>query len=99
MDGWVQPDSCIGRDRRRKFPAGRGAALAKVRCMDTMLRVMTLLPGLDWAALVVFFGGWAGYAWFARERAATHMSILATTNRIRRQWMMQTTHRDVRVVD
>jgi uncharacterized membrane protein len=67
--------------------------------MDAMLRVMTLLPGLDWVALVVFFGGWAGYAWFARRRAATHMSILATTNRIRRQWMMQTTHRDVRVVD
>jgi uncharacterized membrane protein len=67
--------------------------------MDAMLRVMTLLPGLDWVGLVVFFGGWAGYAWFARRRAATHMSILATTNRIRRQWMMQTTHRDVRVVD
>jgi uncharacterized membrane protein len=61
--------------------------------------MMTVLPWADWVALVVFSGGWAGYAWFARARAGTHMSILATTNRIRRQWMLQTTYREVRVVD
>ncbi|WP_372525638.1 DUF599 domain-containing protein [Piscinibacter sp.] len=67
--------------------------------MEPLIKVMTVLPWLDWVAVVVFFGGWVGYAWFARERAGTHMSILATTNRIRRQWMLQTTYRDVRVVD
>jgi len=67
--------------------------------MEPLIKVMAVLPWLDWAALVVFFGGWAGYAWFARARAGTHLSILATTNRIRRQWMLQTTYREVRVVD
>jgi len=67
--------------------------------MEALIKVMTLLPWFDWAALAVFFGGWAGYAWFARHRAGTHASILATTNRIRRQWMLQTTYREVRVVD
>ncbi|HEX6703569.1 MAG TPA: DUF599 domain-containing protein [Albitalea sp.] len=67
--------------------------------MEPLLNVMTLLPWIDWAAIVVFFGGWAGYAWFARHRAATRPSILATTNRIRRDWMLQTTWRDARVID
>ncbi|HJV94816.1 MAG TPA: DUF599 domain-containing protein [Albitalea sp.] len=67
--------------------------------MEPLIKVMAVLPWVDWAALAVFFGGWAGYAWFARARAGTHLSILATTNRIRRQWMLQTTYREVRVVD
>lgn len=67
--------------------------------MESLIKVMALLPWPDWLAVVVFFGGWAGYAWFARHRAGTRPSILATTNRIRRQWMLQATYRDVRVVD
>ncbi|TMH10466.1 MAG: DUF599 domain-containing protein, partial [Betaproteobacteria bacterium] len=67
--------------------------------MDTLIKALTLLPWFDVAAVIVFFAGWIGYAWFARHRAATFPSILATTNRIRRQWMLQTTYRDVRVVD
>ncbi len=67
--------------------------------MESLIKVMALLPWPDWLAVVVFFGGWAGYAWFARQRAGTRPSILATTNRIRRQWMLQATYRDVRVVD
>lgn len=67
--------------------------------MESLVKLMSLLPWLDWLAVVVFFGGWAGYAWFARHRAGTRPSILATTNRIRRQWMLQATYRDVRVVD
>ncbi len=67
--------------------------------MELTLKVLTLLPWSDWAALLVFFAGWAGYANFARRRAASHASILATTNRIRRLWMLQVTHREVRVVD
>lgn len=67
--------------------------------MEPMIKVMALLPWPDWVAVMMFFGGWAGYAWFARQRAGTRPSILATTNRIRRQWMLQATYRDVRVVD
>lgn len=67
--------------------------------METLFKALTFLPWPDWLALFVFFGGWAGYAGFARKRAGTQPSILATTNRIRRQWMLQTTYRDARVVD
>jgi len=67
--------------------------------VETPIKLMTLLPWFDWAAVVIFFGGWAGYAWFARHRAKTRPSILAATNRIRRQWMLQATYRDVRVFD
>ncbi len=67
--------------------------------MELILKVFTLLPWFDWGALCVFFFGWSGYAWFARRRAATHPSILATTNRIRRLWMLQVTHREARVID
>jgi len=67
--------------------------------MEAMVKVLTLLPWVDWAAVVVFFSGWAGYAWFARHRAMTQPSVLASTNRIRQEWMLQTTYRDVRVID
>jgi uncharacterized membrane protein len=67
--------------------------------MDTLLKLMGLLPWADWLAVTVFFSAWAGYAWFATARAQAQPSILASTNRIRRQWMLQTTYRDVRVVD
>jgi uncharacterized membrane protein len=67
--------------------------------MDLVLTVFKLLPWHDWVALAVFFGGWVGYAWFARSLAGRRPSILASTNRIRRQWMLQTTYREVRVID
>ncbi len=67
--------------------------------MEIALKVVSLLPWIDWLAVMAFFGGWSGYAWFARHRALTHPSILATTNRIRRAWMLQATYREVRVVD
>jgi uncharacterized membrane protein len=67
--------------------------------MKTLPLIFNFLSVLDWLALAVFVGGWAGYAWFARHWAQTRPSILASTNRIRRQWMLQTTYRDVRVLD
>ena len=67
--------------------------------MELLLKIIEVLPWLDWAAVVVFFCGWAGYAQFARRRAQSHPSILATTNRIRRDWMLQATYREVRVLD
>jgi uncharacterized membrane protein len=67
--------------------------------MDRMLSALGLLPWIDWVALIVFLAGWWGYLGFAKARARTHPSVLATTNRIRREWMVQTTFREVRVVD
>jgi uncharacterized membrane protein len=67
--------------------------------MDTVLKVLSILPWTDWAALAAFFASWAGYAWFARDRSHTKPSVLASTNRIRREWMLQTTYREVRVLD
>ena len=64
-----------------------------------MLKVLTLLPWLDWAAVVVFFTNWAGYAYFSRRGAGSQRSLLAATNAVRRQWMLQTTYREVRVFD
>ena len=67
--------------------------------MDMALRGLAVLPWLDWVALALFFPAWAGYAVFARRRVGKQPSLLATTNRVRRQWMLQTTYREVRVID
>jgi len=67
--------------------------------MDMMLKALQVLPGPDWAALLLFFAGWTGYAIFAHRRSLTHPSLLALTNRERRRWMLQTTWRDNRVLD
>ena len=67
--------------------------------MKTALDLIELLPWTDWAALAAYLGVWLGYVLFARRRGEQRPSVLATTNAIRRQWMLQATHRDVRVVD
>jgi uncharacterized membrane protein len=67
--------------------------------METAIKVMALLPWTDWAALVFFFAGWAGYVVFAKRRSTAQPSVLDTTNRIRHQWMLQSTYREVRVID
>ncbi len=67
--------------------------------MDTAQSVIRLLPWVDWAALLLFFAGWGGYVWFARHLTDQRPSLLASTNRFRRDWMLQVTHREVRVVD
>jgi uncharacterized membrane protein len=69
------------------------------RAMNAALKVMSLLPWTDWAALICFFGAWVGYAQFASRRAEKQPTLLAATNLVRRQWMLQTTYRDVRVID
>ena len=62
-----------------------------------LFRQITLTDAL---ALVWFVLGWWGYAAYARRRAvAGRGSLLATTNRFRRLWMLQTTARDNRVID
>jgi uncharacterized membrane protein len=67
--------------------------------METAIKVLALLPWTDWAALAMFFVGWIGYAVFARRRSTLQPSLLDTTNHIRRQWMLQSTYREVRVFD
>jgi uncharacterized membrane protein len=67
--------------------------------MEMMFKVMALLPWIDWVAVATFFGSWAGYAHFARQRSGSRHSVLAATNAVRRQWMLQTTYREVRVID
>ena len=67
--------------------------------METAIKVLGLLPWTDWAAVAAFFVGWIGYAVFAKRRSTLQPSLLDTTNRIRRQWMLQSTYREVRVVD
>jgi uncharacterized membrane protein len=67
--------------------------------MDVLVRAIAVLPWTDWVAVALFFPAWAGYATFARRRVGKQPSLLATTNRVRRQWMLQTTYREVRVID
>jgi uncharacterized membrane protein len=67
--------------------------------MDTTLKVIALLPWPDWLGIAVLVLGWAAYVGWAKRKALYQPSILATTNRIRREWMLQTTWREVRVVD
>ncbi|MES2978435.1 MAG: DUF599 domain-containing protein [Pseudomonadota bacterium] len=63
------------------------------------MRIFNLLPWQDWVAIVWFFAGWMGYAWFARNFGLTRPSILRATNRYRHYWMVQATSRDPRVID
>lgn len=67
--------------------------------MTTLTELLRQIGPADALALAWFVAGWWGYAAFARRRAADGGSLLATTNRYRRQWMVQTTARDNRVID
>jgi uncharacterized membrane protein len=67
--------------------------------MDFLLRLIRVLPLADWLALGTFFAGWIGYVRFAKARAQRRPSVLASTNRIRGEWMFETTFRDNRIVD
>lgn len=67
--------------------------------MDKVFKTLGFLPAADWLALALFFAAWAGYATFARHRSVANDSLLAATNRERRRWMLQVTHREVRVID
>ncbi len=67
--------------------------------MEAAIKVAGLLPWTDWVAVLVFVAGWLGYVVFAKRRSTARPSVLATTNRIRREWMRQATYREVRVFD
>jgi len=63
------------------------------------MKVLEILPWYDWAAMLWFVALWAGYDWFARYWGTRRPSLLLTTNRWRRYWMLQATSRDPRVLD
>lgn len=63
------------------------------------MKMLVLLPWLDWLALAVFVFGWAAYAWFATTWGKKRASLISTINRYRHDWMLQATGRDVRMVD
>ncbi len=67
--------------------------------MDKLFQLQHLLPWADWAALVALFSAWVGYAVFATRRSLQRPSFLASSNRVRRLWMLQSTHREVRMLD
>jgi len=63
------------------------------------MKIISMLPWADWLALFSFFALWVGYAWFARIRGKRDQSLIATTNKYRQKWMLQTTSRDPRMLD
>jgi uncharacterized membrane protein len=67
--------------------------------MDALLKLLNVLPWPDWLGVVWFFAAWLAYASFARTRGQSEMSVLGVTNHLRNVWMLQTTSRDVRVID
>ena len=67
--------------------------------MDLMLKLVGVLTWTDWASVIVLFCSWASYAFFAQRHSSATDSVLGATNAVRRQWMLQATHREVRVID
>ncbi len=61
--------------------------------------VFSLFPGPDWLALVGFFAIWWAYATYAHRMGERQGSLLSTTNRYRREWLLQASARDPRVLD
>ena len=63
------------------------------------MKIISMLPWADWLALLGFFSLWVGYAWFARIGSQHQQTLLASTNRLRHQWMLQATAREPRMLD
>ena len=67
--------------------------------MNKLLELPSLLPWADWLALVAFFTAWVVYATLAGRHGLSRPSVLSSSNRVRRQWMLQSTYREVRMLD
>jgi uncharacterized membrane protein len=61
--------------------------------------ILQQLSAADWLAMLAYFGLWVGYAWFAKAWARKRPSLLATTNRYRRYWMLQASQREPKMLD
>ena len=57
------------------------------------------LSTLDWVSLVVFFGSWAGYAWFSEHSRWGADGLIGTSRTFRLEWAYRMLERDVRVTD
>ena len=63
------------------------------------MKILILLPWIDWLALFFFMASWIGYAQFASRLSRSRPSILAATNRFRLRWIQVSLTRDPRVLD
>jgi uncharacterized membrane protein len=72
---------------------------ATVARMDALRQIASAVTPWDWLALALYFVIWVGYARFAKRRVDVQPSLLAASNRYRRQWMLEATRRDNRVFD
>lgn len=63
------------------------------------MNILSILTIFDWLALAWFAIAWAVYAGYARRVNASDTSLLQVTNRYRRDWLLQTTGRDPRMID
>jgi uncharacterized membrane protein len=67
--------------------------------MMAAMKMFALLPWTDWLAVAIFLAGWIGYAWFATAWSLRRPSLIAVINHYRHDWMLQSTAREVRMVD
>ncbi|TFZ02150.1 DUF599 family protein [Ramlibacter henchirensis] len=63
------------------------------------MQMLAIVPAADWLAALWFFAVWVAYAWYSRRASESGVTLLASTNRWRRRWMLQATSRDPRVLD
>ena len=90
-----QPDAAAPMTQRALGAAGLLQSRRWTRCCASPAPAWP-----DWVAFALFFPAWVGYAMFAKPpRRHTSRRSWRSTNRVRRQWMLQTTYREVRVVD
>lgn len=57
------------------------------------------LSTVDWLALVIFFGSWAGYAWFSEHSRPGECGLIRTSHAFRLDWAYRMLEREMRVAD
>lgn len=67
--------------------------------MDTSIRMFDFIPLPDLLALLVFVGGWFGYATYADIKAIGHRPITVVMNDYRLRWFERMLERDNRMPD
>lgn len=63
------------------------------------MNVISIMPWTDWLGLLLFFGLWMAYAWYAERGHNGGTTLLARTNRYRHYWLVQATYREPRMLD
>ena len=57
------------------------------------------LSTVDWISVAIFFGCWAGYAWFSEHSKQSAGGLIGTTQLFRLNWAYRMLEREVRVTD